>query len=274
MMRTVFLAGMLAIGAVCALVLAAPEPADAIPINPLGGIDDVLGAGVDAITGGVANAAVEAFGAIMKALFAWPAKLINRELLAWLVAVPDYAVDPATARAGRHGSNLAQLGATTTAMAFAALGAVGTVSAIRYWAAGLTGSGGLEALEGLARTVAAALLIVLWPWLFRHSAELANEAGRAVLGNGSVLDDTARLFAVSFGAAITLNIIAILIAIVAATLLLALLVYKIAVSAATALVFVGMPLAVMLWRCPSWRGSREQRCGRSRRCSSCRWRGP
>ena len=143
-----------------------------------------------------------------------------------------------------------QLGATTSAMAFAALGAVATVSGIRYWAAGLTGSGGLEALEGLARTVGAALFIVLWPWLFRHAADLANAAGSGLLGSGSVLDDTARLLAVAFVAGVAFNILAILIAIGAAVLFLALLLTKIAVSATTALVFVGMPLAVMLWPIP------------------------
>ncbi len=91
---------------------------------------------------------------------------------------------------------------------------------------------------------------MLWPWLFRHSADLANEAGRGLLGNGSVLDDTARLLAAAFAAAIASNILAILVAIIAAMLFLALLVCKIAVSAATALVFVGMPLALMLWPIP------------------------
>ena len=193
----------LAMGSVLALSFA--EPAAAVDVNPLHGIDDILGAGVNAVTGGVGKVAVESFGAIIKALFAWPAKMINRELLAWLVAVPDYAIHPETTRTGQDGSNLAQLGTTTSAMAFAALGAVGTVSAIRYWAAGLTGSGGLEALEGLARTVAAALFIVLWPWLFRHCADLANQAGRGLLGSGSVLDDTARLLAAAFAAAATVQ---------------------------------------------------------------------
>ena len=230
--------------------LASPEPARAIPINPLDPIQDILGAGVDAVAGGIGGMAVEGLGAIVKALFAWPAKIINRELLGWLIAVPDYAIHPETARAAGDGSNLAQLGATTSAMGFAALGAVATVSAIRYWAAGLTGSGGLEALEGLARTVGAALFIVLWPWLFRHAADLANEAGAGLLGSGSVLDDTARLLAVAFAAGVAFNILAILIAIGAAVLFLALLLTKIAVSATTALVFVGMPLAVMLWPIP------------------------
>src|SRR5688500_1090508 len=165
--------GVLALGVVSLVSLASPEPARAIAIDPLDPIEDVPGAGVGVVTGGIGGMAVEGLGAIVKALFAWPAKIINRELLAWLVAVPDYAVHPETARAGKDGGNLAQLGATTSAMAFAALGAVATVSSIRYWAAGLTGSGGLEALEGLARTAGAALLIVRWPCLFRHAAGLA-----------------------------------------------------------------------------------------------------
>jgi len=242
--------GPLALGVVLLVSLASPEPARAIEINPLDPIEDLLGAGMDAVTGGIGGMAVEGLGAIIKALFAWPAKIINRELLGWLVAVPDYAIHPGTARAGGDGSNLAQLGATTSAMAFAALGAVATVSAIRYWATGLAGSGGLEALERLARTVAAALFIVLWPWLFRHAAELANEAGSGLLGSGRVLDDTARLLAVAFVAGVAFNILAILIAIGAAVLFLALLLTKVAVSATTALVFVGMPLAVMLWPVP------------------------
>ena len=72
----------------------------------------------------------------------------------------------------------------TSAMAFAALGAVGTVSSIRYWVSGLSGSGGFDALEGLGKTVGAALFIVLWPWLFRRCAELANAAERGLLGSG------------------------------------------------------------------------------------------
>src|SRR4051812_26016703 len=106
------------VGVVGVLSLAAPEPAAA-------SVGDVIGAGLNAITGAVGKAAVESFEAIVKVLFAWPAKMINRELLAWMVAVPDYAIDPDTG-GGSHGSNLAELGATTTTMAFAALGAVGT----------------------------------------------------------------------------------------------------------------------------------------------------
>ena len=84
---------------------------------------------------------------------------------------------------GRAGSNLAELASTTSAMAFALLAAVGTVAVLRYWAAGLIGSGGFNAVEGLARTVAAALFVVAWPWLFGHAADLSNAAARGARGS-------------------------------------------------------------------------------------------
>jgi len=220
--------------------------AGAAGVDPLGGIGDVVGAGVNAITGGLGGAAVSGFGGILKALFAWPARLIDRELLAWLVAVPDYAISPDGAEANR----LAALGATTSAMAFAGLGAVATVSGLRYWAAGLSGSGGFEALEGLARTVGAALFIVLWPWLFRHAAGLTNAAAGGLLASRGVLDDTSRLLAGAFAGAISFNFFSIVIACAAGVLFLALLLSKIMLSAGTALIYVAMPLPVALWVLP------------------------
>src|SRR3954447_15387392 len=153
--RAVAVAGALALIGGVALA-AAPSAQAALP-DPVGALGGAIDAGLGAVTGGFGGRAGGGFGGIVKALFAWPAKLVNRELLAWLVAVPDYAVPASTGPAGRRGGELAEVAGTTRTMAFAALGAVGTVAGVRYWAAGLTGSGGVEALEGLARTVAAAL---------------------------------------------------------------------------------------------------------------------
>src|SRR5215210_2638582 len=109
--------------------------------------------------------------------------LIGAVALAAAPSAQGALPDPVGALGGAIDAGLAELAGTTQTMAFAALGAVGTVAGVRYWAAGLTGSGGVEALEGLARTVAAALAIVAWPWLFRHAADLANAAGRGLLGS-------------------------------------------------------------------------------------------
>src|SRR4051812_22385378 len=242
---------LVAVGVATAGSLGGADEARALPPGPVGGpLGAAIGAGVDAITGGLGDAAVDGFGALVGKLFSWPAQVINRRLLAWLVAVPDYAISPDATASGRAGSNLAELASTTSAMAFALLAAVGTVAGLRYWAAGLSGSGGFDALEGLGRTVAAALFVVAWPWLFRHAADLSNAAARGLLGSGSVLDDTSRLLGVAFGAAVSLNFFAIVIACGAGLLFLGLLMCKIVASASTALVFVAMPLAVALWVIP------------------------
>src|SRR4051812_34571935 len=75
--------------------LGGPDEAHALPPVPIGGgLGPVIGAGVDAITGGLGGTVVDAFSALLGKLFSWPADIINRRLLAWLVAVPDYAISP------------------------------------------------------------------------------------------------------------------------------------------------------------------------------------
>ena len=65
-----------------------------------------------------------------------------------------------------------------------------------------------------------------------------------------MIDDTARVLAVAFAAAVAFHFMSIAIAVGAALLLLGLLLTKIAVSVTTALVFVAMPFAVMVWPFP------------------------
>src|SRR3954451_4587161 len=242
--------GLVAVGVAAVGSLGGATEARALPPVPIGPLGPAIGAGVGAITGRLGDAAVDGFTAMLGKLFSWPAEVINRQLLAWLVAVPDYAISPQSTSSAGAGSNLAELGSTTSAMAFALLAAVGTVAGLRYWAAGLSGSGGFDALEGLGRTVAAALFVVAWPWLFRHAADLSDAAARGLLGSGSVLDDTSRLLGVAFAAAVSVNFFAIVIACGAGLLFLGLLMCKIVASASTALVFVAMPLAAALWVIP------------------------
>ncbi|MGH2948414.1 MAG: hypothetical protein ACRDPC_19515, partial [Solirubrobacteraceae bacterium] len=213
--------------------ISVPNPLDLIP-NPLDGI------------GGLA---VGAFDAIIKHLFAPIAKFITVELIGWLAAVPDFTQ-----------GNVAQLETTVAAMGGGLLGAVATISVARYWAAGFAGGGdsGFSALEGLTRTVGAALLLAMWPWLFATAVNLANLASSGLLGSGTVTDDTARLLAVGLGAAGALNLtgigmfLNIAIAIVASLLFLGLLLLKIVVSVSTVLLFVGMPMAIVLWPVAPW----------------------
>jgi hypothetical protein len=240
----------LLIAAIAALVvamllvfLAAPAPAQAIDIpNPF----SILGG---AVGGGIGKLAVGAFDAIIKHLFSPIAKFITVELIGWLVAVPDFTQ-----------GNVAQLETTVCAMGGGLLGAVATISVARYWAAGFAGGGdsGFSALEGLTRTVGAALLLAMWPWTFSTAINLTNLATSGLLGSASVTDDSARLLAAGLGAAGALNLtgigvfLNIAIAITASLLFLGLLLLKLVVSISTVLLFVGMPMAIVLWPLVPW----------------------
>ena len=223
-----------------AWVLGLPSPGQVIS-GLVGGLGHVIG-------GTVGKLAVTAFDAIIHALFAPIAHFINTQLLGWLVAVPDYAPP---------GSHVAATERTVLAMAGAALGAVATISIARFWAAGMAGSGA-SALEGLARTVGAALFLPVWPWVFHTAVALANDASTGLLGSGSVTKTSANLLAVGVGAGVGLGFlgvglfVAIVMAVVASVLFLGLLMMKVVLAVSTVVVFVGMPIAIVLSPVIGW----------------------
>ena len=223
-----------------AWILGLPSPGQVIS-GLLGGIGSVIG-------GTVGKLAVTAFDAIIHALFAPIAHFINTQLIGWLVAVPDYAPP---------GSHVAATERTVLAMAGAALGAIATISVARFWAAGLAGSGG-SALEGLARTVGAAMFLPVWPWVFHTAVALANDASTGLLGSGSVTKSSANLLAIGVGAGVGLGFlgvglfVSIVMAVVASVLFLGLLMMKVVVAISTVLVFIAMPIAIVLSPVISW----------------------
>jgi hypothetical protein len=238
--RTAWLIAAL-VGAAAVVAGSAGDARAASLPNPISPVTNLIG-------GGVAHAAVGAFDAIIHHLFAPVARFINVQLVGWLVAVPDFSR-----------GNVRQLETTVCAMSAAALGAVATIAVARYWLAGLAGGGanGFEALEGLARTIGAALFIVLWPWVFDTGVGLANLFTSGLMGAGSVTDDTARLLAVGLGAAGALSatvigpFLMLVMAVLASVLLLGLLLVKLVLSISTVMVFVAMPAAAVLWPIPA-----------------------
>ena len=142
-------------------------------------------------------------------------------------------------------------------MAGAALGAVATISIARFWVAGIAGNGG-SALEGLGRTVGAAMLLPVWPWAFHTAVALANDASTGLLGSGSVTKASANLLAVGVGAGVGLGFlgvglfVSIVMAVVASILFLGLLMMKVVVAISTVLVFIAMPIAIVLSPVISW----------------------
>jgi hypothetical protein len=241
-------------GALCvALLVSAAEPPSAqawflgLP-SPGQVISGLLGSIGHVIGGTVGKLAVTAFDAIIHALFAPIAHFINTQLIGWLVAVPDYAPP---------GSHVAATERTMLAMAGAALGAVATISIARIWVAGIAGNGG-SALEGLGRTVGAALFLPVWPWLFHTAVALANQASSGLLGSGSVTKASANLLAIGVGAGVGLGFlgvglfVSIVMAVVASVLFLGLLMMKVVVAISTVLVFIAMPVAIVLSPVISW----------------------
>jgi hypothetical protein len=251
-----------AVGAVVLVVLvlvsaAAPPAAGANGIlgtgisipNPISLIGSGIGSLLGGLGGDIAKLAVGAFEAIIRALFAPIAKFITTQLIGWVITVPNLTQ-----------GNVSRLEQTVEAMGGGLLGAVATISTVRYWAAGFAGGGdsGFAALEGLVRTVAAALFIASWPWLFDSGVHLTNLFTGSLMGSATVVNQTARLLAAGLGAGVALSFtpiglfLNVAMAVAASLLFLGLLLLKVVVSASTILVFVGMPLAAVAWPVVPW----------------------
>ena len=166
---------------------AAPPAAEASGIlgtgisipNPI----SLIGSGISSLLGGlggdIAKLAVGAFDAIIRALFAPIAKFITTQLIGWLITVPNLTQ-----------GNVTRLEQTVEAMGGGLLGAVATISTIRYWAAGFAGGGdsGFAALEGLTRTVAAALFLALVAVGVRQRrCSLTNLFTSSLMGSAAVV---------------------------------------------------------------------------------------
>jgi hypothetical protein len=182
---------LLAVGAVVVVVVmlvsaVAPSSAQARGIlatevsipDPLTLIGNGVGSLLGGLGGDIAKLAVGAFDAIIKALFTPIAKFITTQLIGWLITVPNFTQ-----------GNVLQVEETVEAMGGALLGAVATISIIRYWVAGFAGGrdSGFSALEGLVRTVGAALFLAAWPWLFSTSVHLTNLFTGSLMGQGQLL---------------------------------------------------------------------------------------
>jgi hypothetical protein len=113
-------------------------------------------------------------------------------------------------------------------------------------------------LEGLARTIGAALLLPIWPWIFHTVVALANDASTGLLGSGSVTKSSANLLAVGVGAGVGLGFlgvglfVSIVMAVVASILFLGLLMMKVVLAISTVLIFIAMPAAIVLSPVVPW----------------------
>jgi hypothetical protein len=209
---------------------------------------------VDMVGGVGGNVAVGGMKAILEQLFGGIQSKLTTSVLQYLVSIPDFTR-----------GHVAELSTRMTVMAVALVGVVATVSIIRYSAAGMLGGANdaSAGLEGLMRTVGAALLILAWAPLFRALVQVANGASTAVLAGSQ--DDLADLFRAAVVGHFALGgagwIISIVIALAGSMMLLALIALKVAISLTTVLLFVVMPVAIAVSPIPemAWVGNLAMR---------------
>jgi len=217
------------LAAALALALALPGQAAALP-----SVDDIVNKAIDAI-------ANKFFGVGFDGL--------TGTFFTWLVNAPNFAGDASN---GELDGKLEELCHISQGIAFALVGAVMTFSALQYWLAGVAdlSSDGSELLRGITRGVGVALLVLAWPWIFENAVAVSNQV-TAVLVDGRDLDILAAAIfgalAVTalFSAGIAL-IFGILLAIAGVVVLCALVSMKIAISATLAVIYAGMPLALVM----------------------------
>lgn len=244
------LAGAL-LGALLAAALWPARAAAGIDLTPWDGIspfDDILGG----IGGAAADVVGKGFSYIINTLFGGVAAEVTTAMLSWLVEIPDLS----------NGS-VGSFEETTAVIALALLSAVLTLSVIRFWFAGIgSGGGGMESLQGVGRAVAAVFLIVAWPTVFSLIGDATDTVSSALLRNDETRQNVGALLATGVGigslsaaggGALPL-FMGIIVAVAGMILLLGLVMMKILVTALTVILFVGMPLALVLWPLPetSW----------------------
>src|SRR5215207_2534323 len=172
---------------------------------------------------------------------------VTRRVVEFLVAHPVYS------DAARY-PELNQLRGYVTAGGWGLLTLTITVSSLRYWASGFTESGSYEAIQGIVRGAAAAGAMVAFPLVFEWACVAGNLLSHALLEAPGTRDGITKLLAaalVSNFASLGIGVIASVISLV---VLMLLVVTKIVLATALALLFVSGGLAIALWPLPetSW----------------------
>jgi hypothetical protein len=161
--------------------------------------------------------------------------------LRFLVKVPNYIENP---------GKIAALGQTTTAIAGASLAAIATLAVVHYWAAGVSLSDSGDPVEAVPRTVGAGLFILAWPWIFTESVALTNVVTNTLISTSNLAKLAPMIFALhavdGFGM-LASSVLGLAMVIVMIGIVLT----KIALVAALAVLFAGVPLAVGLYPLPS-----------------------
>jgi hypothetical protein len=189
----------------------------------------------------MAGCMTDAIKGVGDSLFSGWTTDLSLGMITYLVQIPNFTGDP----------EVQHLVSLTTAMAFGALGAVLSIAVLRYWLSGLSlsGAGGVEAAEGLMRTVLAVLMILAWPWFFKNGTNLFNTATQAVIGDPGVqasLKDMFLEMKIEFFMPGPLWLLGLINGLANAFALFGLLLIKLGITGGTVFVFCGGPIGIVL----------------------------
>jgi hypothetical protein len=161
-------------------------------------------------------------------------------LVRWLVFTPLPA-----------GPKVEHLRSSTSAAGTGLLCATMSWTVVNYWLVGLGGlkGSGLEAIEGIARTIGALIFIQTWPWVFDQGVGVTNVLITVVLPSrdiAAIVPMLARPAALS-----SINPLGFLYVLVFGLLsiiaLVSLVFLKVAINAMLPIMYVGVPLGAALW---------------------------
>ncbi len=235
-------ASLVAAGSVVASSFAAPEPAAAVDLFPLDDIvGDVIGGAASFAADQVAGAAVASLIGIVEFLVGDISDDFSRDLVSFLLGLPDYT--------GRRYPELNAYGDYVEAIAWGLLALVLVGSALRYWAAGYCSASAGDALNAGLRTTAAAAALVTYEPAWHYATVGVNKltwalaTGPGIDGSVTRLFDDALAFVVPTGSTPVFGGLILFGALGCSVWLL---VTKVVLSAALAVLFLAAPLAIAL----------------------------
>ena len=175
-------------------------------------------------------------------------------LVNYLVEVPNFASPSGS-------TNVDLLEQVTAGLALGMTAAIATISAARYYLAGVArGGGASELIESVAKTALAVGAVVGWRWLFTSGVGIANGAANAVLAAPGVPSVGQVLTGIwDPGGGLQLSILGLLgsnpisflatliVDLLALVALAVVLVMKISLSATSSFLYVAAPIAIVLW---------------------------
>lgn len=221
-------------------LLLAPSAEAAIDLSP--GFDTPFDVDVPG-----PNDLVEAvFQFVFKTFFGIEAK-VTRRAVEFLVAHPVYTDTS-------QYPEVNQLRSYVTAGSWGIFSLVVTISALRYWASGLTASGSYEAIEGLARGGVAAGALAVYAQVFGWLCVAVNLLTHALLHAPGVHDGIAKLLAAALVANFAPLGLGAIASVAAVVMLVLLVITKIVIATVLGLLFVSGALGIALWPLPetSW----------------------